>query len=50
LVDETGDAGGDDRVQALAGLNAIDFVEGVLREARDVEIFFSAGGGFWRGE
>ncbi len=50
LRDEAGDAGVYDGVQALAGLNAIDFVEGVVGEARDVEIFFGASGGFWSRE
>jgi hypothetical protein len=50
LRDEAGDAGVYDGVQALASLNAIDFVKGVLGKARDVEIFFGAGGGFWSRE
>ena len=50
MGDETGDAGVYDGVQALTGLYAVDFVEGVLGEARDVEIFFGAGGGFRSGE
>ena len=50
LWDEAGDAGVYYGIQALAGLDATDFVEGVLGEARDVEIFFGASGGFWSRE
>ena len=50
MRDEAGDAGAYHAVQALACLNAIDFVEGVLGKAGDVEIFFGAIGGAWSGE
>ena len=50
MGDEAGDAGVYDGVQALARLDAIDFVEGILGEASDVEIFFGAVGGTGSGE
>ena len=50
MRDEAGDAGVDDGVEALAGLDAADFVDGVVGESRDVEIFFGAGGGPRSGE
>ena len=50
MGDEAGDAGVYYGVEALARLDLADFVEGVLGEAGDVEIFFGAGGGFGRGQ
>ena len=50
LGDEAGDAGVDYGIEALAGLDVVDFVEGVLREGGDVEIFFGASGGSGSGQ
>src|ERR1700677_2189365 len=47
---ETGNAGFHYCIQALSGLNAIDFVERVLRKRRDVEILFRPGGTLGRGK
>ena len=47
---ETWDAGGHHGIQALPGLNSIDFVERVFGKARDIEIFFGAGRGLGRSE
>ncbi len=50
MGDEAGDAGVYDGVEALAGLDAVDFVESVLGDAGDVEIFLGAGGGSGGGQ
>jgi len=47
---EARDAGFDDLVEPLPDLNAIDFVQGILREGGDIEILARAGCGRGSGE
>jgi hypothetical protein len=41
LGDEAGDAGVYDRIEALARLDTVDFVEGILGKWGDIEIFLA---------